>query len=198
MLLQVGTQLESAHSRARTLEQALNQRVRQELCDSVWLAKKCDVSLVVRSTDFTVLGGLRMPHQSQAQLERSISPGLAVLRYFGDSSMQAYPFPTWQYVCYPVTRTLASSSDVLGMSPALAAHDQGPWMAAGGSLLFDWHASKVSSLRVGLAARPAHGQAFSVGFDEKGFLSSRSARASLDTACFCMRVVSPPGAVSDQ
>jgi hypothetical protein len=162
MLLQVGTQLESAHSRARTLEQALNQRVRQELCDSIWLAKKCDVSLVVRSTDFTVLGGLRMPHQSQAQLERSISPGLAVLRYFGDSSMQ------------------------------------GPWMAAGGSLLFDWHASKVSSLRVGLAARPAHGQAFSVGFDEKGFLSSRSARASLDTACFCMRVVSPPGAVSDQ
>ena len=119
MLLQVGTQLESAHSRARTLEQALNQRVRQELCDSIWLAKKCDVSLVVRSTDFTVLGGLRMPHQSQAQLERSISPGLAVLRYFGDSSMQAYPFPTWQYVCYPVTRTLASSSDALGMSPPL-------------------------------------------------------------------------------
>ena len=123
MLLQVGTQLESARSRARTLEQALNQRVRQELCDSIWLAKKCDVSLVVRSTDFTVLGGLRMPHQSPGQLERNgISPGLAVLRYFGDSSMQAYPLPSWQYVYQPLTRTLTS----LGRSVRCWAR---PWRA---------------------------------------------------------------------
>jgi hypothetical protein len=103
--LQLGTQLESG----RTLEQARIQQVRRELCDSIWLAEECHVSLVVRSTDLMVLGGLRMPHQSPGQLERNgISPGLAVLRYFGDSSMQAYPLPSWQYVYQPLTRTLTS------------------------------------------------------------------------------------------
>ena len=50
---------------------------------------------------------------------------------------------------------------------------QGPWLAAGGSLL--WDPSKeerqVASLRVGAIAQPAPGQQLTVGFDEKGFLS---------------------------
>ena len=50
---------------------------------------------------------------------------------------------------------------------------QGPWLAAGGSLL--WDPSKeerqVASLRVGLIAQPAAGRQLTLGFDEKGFLS---------------------------
>ena len=46
---------------------------------------------------------------------------------------------------------------------------QGPWLAAGGSLL--WDPSKeerqVASLRVGAIAQPAPGQQLTVGFDEK-------------------------------
>jgi hypothetical protein len=53
-------------------------------------------------------------------------------------------------------------------------------MAVGGSLLFDWHASKVSTLRIGLAAQPAQRRAFSVDFDEKGFLSGSFKTAVAD------------------
>mgnify|MGYP004097137269 CR=1 FL=1 len=50
---------------------------------------------------------------------------------------------------------------------------QGPWLAAGGSLLWDpsQEQRQVASLRVGAIAQPAPGQQITVGFDEKGFLS---------------------------
>jgi len=138
-MLQLGERLELADARGRGLQRARTQQARRELCDAVWAADLCDVSVALRGADFMALGGLRLPRApTPGQLDGSgLSPGLAVLRCFGDPAMK------------------------------------GPWVAAGGSLLWDPNKEQrqVASLRVGLIAQAAPGQQLTLGFDEKGFLS---------------------------
>ena len=87
-----------------------------------------------RKSFLAAVGGVKLPRASSAgKLDgNGLSPGVAVLRQFGDAS---------------------------------------PWLAAGGSLLFDTREQSVSAVRIALSAQPTAAQTVSMSIDEQGLFS---------------------------
>ena len=95
MLLHTAEQLEVAKGHNEQLEAAVQAYRRQELTSTLWIPDLCDVSFALRSSQLMLLGGLRMPRASKpgAQRGSGLSPGVAVLRQFGEPEVSSTPPP---------------------------------------------------------------------------------------------------------
>lgn len=87
-LLSVGEQLGQARARNLQLERKQMSTLRSALCDSIWAPGLCDVSVALRSAGWMAFGGVKLPRPSSVgqQDGNGLSPGVAVLRQFGDAS----------------------------------------------------------------------------------------------------------------
>lgn len=89
MLMHTANELESAQQRNQAMESAALANRTSELGRQLWLSELSDVSMAVRSPQLLVLGGLRMPRAARPGVRAAgLSPGVAVLRSFGDTTSQ--------------------------------------------------------------------------------------------------------------
>uniref|UniRef100_A0A7S3AST3 Uncharacterized protein n=1 Tax=Haptolina ericina TaxID=156174 RepID=A0A7S3AST3_9EUKA len=84
MLIHTAEQLEAKTLQADLLAAETKAHRRRQLSQAVWLDDLGDASVAIRSSQFMLLGGLRMPRtQKLGRQGTGLSPAVAVLRQFG-------------------------------------------------------------------------------------------------------------------
>lgn len=87
MLMHTTNELEAVQRQALDAERAASAFRFGELKRELWLPELCDVSMMLRSSQLVVLGGVRLPRPASfASRGSGLSPGLAVMRHLGTPS----------------------------------------------------------------------------------------------------------------
>jgi len=85
MLMHTANELEAAQQHVSAVKRAQLADRTSELGKQLWPSDLCDVSFALRSPQILVMGGLRMPRAPTPGVRAAgLSPGVAVLRQFGD------------------------------------------------------------------------------------------------------------------
>jgi hypothetical protein len=94
MLLHSANELEASQQRVADLQRASLSNRRSELSRELWLPDLCDVSMTLRSSQYLVLGGVRLPRAQRPGVRGSgISPAVAILRHLGQPTPQVRRIP---------------------------------------------------------------------------------------------------------
>jgi len=85
MFIHTAEQLETKTAQVDVLAAEAKAHRRREVANAIWFDTLGDVSVAIRSSQFMLLGGLRMPRvQKPGQRACGLSPAVAVLRQFGE------------------------------------------------------------------------------------------------------------------
>lgn len=89
LLMHTAGELETMQQRAADMEQAVVAQRRQDLTRQLWLPSLTDAAITLRSPQLLMTAGVRMPRAPQpGQRGASVSPGLGVIKQFGENTGQ--------------------------------------------------------------------------------------------------------------